>query len=257
MPRQVRSTIFLRNFMDKLGEGLLWYIAFLFSTTLHEASHAFAAYKFGDKTAYEGGQLTLDPIPHMRREPMGTIVVPIISFLIGGWMIGWASVPYDPFWAYNHPRSSAKMSAAGPAANLILALLAALAIRAGMLAGVFFPPETIDFTHVIDATTGGIFATLAAFINILFSLNLLLSSLTCFPFLRWMGAGSFRSFSPKSARSGTWNWSTIRCFHSSELFLRGTSSIMFTAPCTWCSSICSSIRMPLTSSQFFVVIRGN
>jgi len=52
-----------------------------------------------------------------------------LSFLIGGWMIGWASVPYDPHWAYSHLRSSAKMSAAGPpAANLLLAILAALAI---------------------------------------------------------------------------------------------------------------------------------
>jgi len=175
--------------MAKLADGLLWYIAFLFSTTLHEASHALAAYKLGDKTAYEGGQVTLDPIPHMRREPMGTIFVPIISFLIGGWMIGWASVPYDPRWAYDHPRSSAKMSAAGPAANLLLALLAALAIRAGMAANVFVPPETIDFTHVIDAPEGGLFTTLAAFINILFSLNLLLCIFNLLPIPPLDGSG--------------------------------------------------------------------
>jgi len=177
------------SIMEKLAEGLLWYIAFLFSTTLHEASHALAAYKLGDKTAYEGGQLTLDPIPHMRRQPMGTIVVPIISFLIGGWMIGWASVPYDPHWAYNHPRSSAKMSAAGPAANLLLAILAALAIRAGMVAGVFSPPDTIDFSHVIDSTSGGVFATMAAFINILFSLNLLLFIFNLLPIPPMDGSG--------------------------------------------------------------------
>src|SRR5712671_822217 len=175
--------------MDKLAEGFLWYIAFLFSTTLHEASHALAAYKLGDRTAYEGGQLTLDPIPHMRREPLGTIVVPIISFLIGGWMIGWASVPYDPHWAYNHPNSSAKMSAAGPAANLLLAILAALAIRAGLIAGVFFPPDTIDYTHVIEATQAGIFATLASFINVVFSLNLLLFIFNLLPIPPLDGSG--------------------------------------------------------------------
>ena len=130
-------------------------MAFLFSTTLHEAAHAFAAYRLGDRTAYEGGQVTLDPIPHMRREPLGTIIVPIISFLAGGWMIGWASAPYDPQWAYENPRSSAKMAAAGPLANLLLAFLAAMAIRIGMYAGVFLPPQTIDYTHVIDATEGG------------------------------------------------------------------------------------------------------
>jgi hypothetical protein len=129
------------DLVDKLADGLLWYMAFLFSTTLHEASHAFAAFRLGDRTAYEGGQLTLDPIPHILREPFGTVVVPIISFLLGGWMIGWASVPYDPQWAYDNPRSSAKMSAAGPAANLLLALLAALAIRLGIMGGLFSPPD--------------------------------------------------------------------------------------------------------------------
>jgi len=175
--------------LEKLAEGLLWYIAFLFSTTLHEASHALAAYKLGDRTAYEGGQVTLDPLPHVKREPFGTIVVPILSFLIGGWMIGWASTPYDPHWAYSHPRSSAKMSAAGPAANLLLAFLAAMAIRIGMLTGVFFPPDTIDFAHVIDATQAGTMATLAAFINIFFSLNLLLFIFNLLPLPPLDGSG--------------------------------------------------------------------
>ena len=93
--------------MEKLAEGLLWYVAFLFSTTLHEASHAFAAFRLGDRTAYEGGQVTLDPIPHMRREPIGTIVVPLLSFLLGGWMIGWASTPYNRNWAEQAPKRAA------------------------------------------------------------------------------------------------------------------------------------------------------
>ena len=180
--------------MEKLAEGLLWYIAFLFSTTLHEASHALAAYKLGDRTAYEGGQLTLDPIPHMRRSPIGTIVVPIVSFLIGGWMVGWASVPYDPHWAYDHPTSSAKMSAAGPAANLLLAILAALAIRIGMIAGVFSPPDTIDYTRVIEATQAGIFTTLATFINVFFSLNLLLFIFNLLPIPPLDGSGMIPLF---------------------------------------------------------------
>jgi len=174
---------------EKLSVGLLWYVAFLFSTTLHEAAHAFVAYRLGDKTAYEGGQVTLDPIPHMRREPIGTIVVPIISFLIGGWMIGWASTPYDPRWAYNHPHSSAKMSAAGPASNLALAILAALAIRLGLSMGVFYPPSSIDYSHVIEATGGGVMGTVAAFINILFSLNLLLFIFNLLPLPPLDGSG--------------------------------------------------------------------
>ena len=175
--------------MDKFAERLLWYVAFLFSTTLHEASHAFAAFRLGDRTAYEGGQLTLDPIPHMKREPLGTVVVPIISFLLGGWMIGWASVPYDPQWAYEHPRSSAKMSAAGPAANLLLALLAALAIRVGMIFGFWIPPETINYAHVIEPSGSGALSILASFINVFFSLNLLLFIFNLLPVPPLDGSG--------------------------------------------------------------------
>ena len=66
-------------------------VAFLFSVTAHEASHAVAALRGGDPTAYLGGQVTLNPIPHVKRSPFGTVVVPFISFLFsGGWMIGWS-----------------------------------------------------------------------------------------------------------------------------------------------------------------------
>ncbi len=175
--------------MDRLAEGVLWYFAFVFSTTLHEAAHAFAAFKLGDRTAYEGGQLTLDPVPHMRREPVGMIVVPILSFLMGGWMIGWASVPYNPRWAFERPQASAKMSAAGPAANLLLVLAAAAAIRLGILAGVFYPLETIDTTRVIGATGGGLFAALAACLNVFLSLNLLLFLFNLLPLPPLDGSG--------------------------------------------------------------------
>ena len=63
--------------MEKLSQGILWYLVFLFSTTLHEAAHAFSALKLGDDTAEQGGQVTLNPVPHLRREPVGTIVIPI------------------------------------------------------------------------------------------------------------------------------------------------------------------------------------
>ena len=62
---------------EMLVLGVTWYVAFLFSLTLHEAAHALAAYKLGDPTAYHGGQVTLNPLPHMQREPFGTILVPL------------------------------------------------------------------------------------------------------------------------------------------------------------------------------------
>jgi Zn-dependent protease len=162
-------------------EGLLWYLAFLFSTTCHEASHAFAAYFLGDTTAYEGGQATLNPLPHIRREPVGTVLVPIISYLSGGWMIGWASAPYNFLWSIEHPRRMGMMSLAGPAANFIILLSAAVLIRLGMSLGVFVQPDTISFEHAVAATTPGFYTPVAMFLSILFSLNLVLGCFNLLP----------------------------------------------------------------------------
>ncbi len=157
--------------------GITWFIVFLFSTTLHEAGHAVAALKLGDPTAYHGGQVSLSPFPHMRREPFGMVLVPILSFVLsrGGWMMGWASAPYDPLWAHRHPRRAAIMALAGPAANLILVLLSGLAVRAGIAAGVFQVPAYVTFTAVTQATqAGGLAAASVLPLSILFTLNLVL-----------------------------------------------------------------------------------
>ncbi len=135
--------------------GFVWFLAFLFSTTVHEAMHALVAWKGGDPTAYHGGQVSLSPIPHIKREPIGMLVVPLLTSLTQGWAMGWASAPYDPLWAERHPQRAALMAAAGPAGNFMIALAAFGALRAGLLAGVFVAPERAAFhTLVADATTG-------------------------------------------------------------------------------------------------------
>jgi Zn-dependent protease len=160
--------------------GAIWYIVFLFSTTCHEAAHALVAKLGGDPTAAHGGQVSLNPIPHIKRSPIGTVVVPIISYLTAGWMIGWASAPYDPEWQQRYPRRSALMALAGPAANFSLMIVAAIGIRIGMLAGVFREPVSANFTHVTQAITPGAeFA--ATLLSILFVLNLLLAAFNLIP----------------------------------------------------------------------------
>ena len=76
-----------------------WLLVFIFSLTAHEAAHAWAAKRLGDLTAYQGGQVTLDPIPHIRREPLGMLIIPIASYFSSGWMFGWASAPFNFAWA--------------------------------------------------------------------------------------------------------------------------------------------------------------
>lgn len=113
--------------------AFIWYVAFLFSTTCHEASHALAAKLQGDETAARGGQVTLNPLPHIRREPLGMVLFPIASVIISGGtsLFGWASAPFDPDWERRYPRRSAIMAMAGPAANFTLMFLALIGIQLG------------------------------------------------------------------------------------------------------------------------------
>jgi Zn-dependent protease len=176
--------------MDSFGVAVAWYAVLLFSLTFHEAAHAWAAQRGGDDTAYLGGQVSLDPRPHIRREPFGMVLFPILSFSLSHTMLGWASTPYDPLWAQTHPRRAAAMSAAGPAANALLVLAAALAIRAGIAAGVFHAPESIDFEHLVAANSDGVAASAALLLSILFTLNLLLLVFNLIPFPPLDGANA-------------------------------------------------------------------
>lgn len=155
---------------ELLALGFIWYVAFLFSTTCHEAAHALAAKIGGDDTAFTGGQVSLNPIPHIQREPWGMVVIPILSLVINGSLIGWASAPYNPEWERRHPRRAAWMALAGPATNYTLMLIAAVALRLGWSQG---------WLHE-DAVTGKpdfASSVLVAF----FSLNLLLGTFNLLP----------------------------------------------------------------------------
>jgi Zn-dependent protease len=163
-----------------LGDAAAWYIAFVLSTTAHEAAHALAAYLGGDPTAYEGGQVSLNPVPHMQREPIGMVVVPLLSALWSGWSFGWASTPYDPLWEQRHPKRAAWMAAAGPAANLTIAALCLVALRIGIGMGTFEAPELVSYSFLVTAATP--FAeNLGRFLGILLVLNSILCVFNLMP----------------------------------------------------------------------------
>ena len=162
------------GYESKIVLGMLWYVVFLMAITFHEGAHALAAKWGGDPTAFQAGQVTLSPLPHMQREPIGTMLVPLVSFYLQGWMIGWASAPYDPLWQQRHPRRAAWMALAGPAANAGLMIIAGILIRLGLWLEYFEIPERAYFTQVTASTDPGLGSALAAFLSILFMLNLLL-----------------------------------------------------------------------------------
>lgn len=112
--------------MDITTQIILVYVVLLASLVVHEASHALVALWGGDKTAYLGGQVSLNPMPHIRREPFGTVILPLLMLFMtnGNMCFGYASTPIDPIWAYRNPKKAAVMSVAGPVSNFLLAALA-------------------------------------------------------------------------------------------------------------------------------------
>ncbi len=102
----------------------------IFAITLHEAAHGYAARHFGDLTAWQMGRISLNPLRHV--DPVGTILVPALILLIsgGGLLFGWAKPVPVNFGNLRHPKQDMLwVAAAGPAANLVMALAWALVLK--------------------------------------------------------------------------------------------------------------------------------
>jgi Zn-dependent protease len=183
---------------NTIATGFLWFVAFLFSTTVHEAMHALAALRGGDPTAYHGGQVSLSPIPHIRREPIGMLVVPLLTALTQGWAIGWASTPYDTRWAVTYPKRAALLAAAGPAGNLMIAIVALVLIKIGLMTGWFVAPESVNFEHLV-AGAGNSRSFVGEILSIFLTLNVLLCAFNLIPLPPLDGASVIGLFIPESA----------------------------------------------------------
>jgi Zn-dependent protease len=176
-----------------VATGLATYVVFVGSTTLHEAAHATVALLGGDRTAYAGGQVSLNPVPHMRREPFGMVVLPLLGAVVTGFPIGYASTPYSPGWAYAFPRRAALMSLAGPAANFTLMLLGLLALGAGVALGVFGPPREFGFAQLVSGSNG-FWHAMSVFLSVTVTLNMLLGVFNLIPVPPLDGSGAVGLF---------------------------------------------------------------
>lgn len=124
------------------------------SVVIHEVSHGYAALALGDPTAKYQGRLTLNPISHL--DPVGSILVPLLGYFAGGFIIGWAKpVPFNPYNLKNQKWGEALVAIAGPLSNFSLAIIFGLAIRffgGTMMNSAFL--SLAGFVVVINITLG-------------------------------------------------------------------------------------------------------
>lgn len=118
----------------------------LFSASVHEVSHGWFAYRYGDPTAHSLGRLSLNPIRHI--DPMMSIIVPIIFYVSTSFIFGGAKpVPVQPMYLRNPRKNMLVISAAGPASNAIIALIATVIFHIfAFLAHIPFIPDLITST---------------------------------------------------------------------------------------------------------------
>ncbi|MDE2367070.1 MAG: site-2 protease family protein [Betaproteobacteria bacterium] len=118
--------------MDNIVQTIAIYaLPVIFAITLHEAAHGYVAKHFGDLTAYSQGRVSLNPVKHI--DPIGTILLPLVTLMLGGILFGWAKPVPVNFSALRRPKQDMLWVAlAGPGANLFMALLWGFVIRLGL-----------------------------------------------------------------------------------------------------------------------------
>ena len=115
-----------------LQKIVVWVIPVVFAITLHEVAHGWMALQLGDPTAKMLGRLSVNPVKHI--DPIGTLVVPGILIMLGGFLFGWAK-PVPITWENlrKPKRDVALVAVAGPLSNLLMALFWMLVIRASLM----------------------------------------------------------------------------------------------------------------------------
>ena len=121
-------------------------VVLVMSVIAHEVAHGYAAERLGDPTARLAGRLTLNPVSHF--DMMGSFIVPIASYFLGGFVFGWAKpVPYNPYNMRSQKWGGAIVAVAGPLTNIGLALIFGLLVRFSPVLGL--PTEILPIVQTI------------------------------------------------------------------------------------------------------------
>ena len=138
----------------------------LFSVIVHEIAHGWVALKCGDPTARDAGRLTLNPIPHI--DPIGSIVFPVIARIVGFIPLAWAKpVPVNPYLLRGGEKDHVKVSFAGPASNILLAMAA------------FVLSLIVSFIARVTASSA--IWSLIGLLNVVVFINLILANFNLLP----------------------------------------------------------------------------
>ncbi|WP_455209797.1 site-2 protease family protein [Kaarinaea lacus] len=148
------------NIIQKIA---VFALPILFAITVHEVAHGWVAKKLGDPTAMMLGRLTLNPLKHI--DPVGTVILPLLTLWLGGFIFGWAK-PVPVTWEnLRHPkRDMALVAIAGPTANLVMILLWAILLKISIL----LSPSNYWLAQplILMSGAGVIFNTLLMILNL-------------------------------------------------------------------------------------------
>ena len=182
--------------MPPLREAVIFFGCLVVAVILHEVSHGVVAYWLGDDTAKRAGRLTLNPVPHI--DPFGSILLPLMGALSGLPVFGYAKpVPVNPAQLRHPRRDMVWVSLAGPATNLLLMAVAALAARAIYSGGGVLP-------GAIDQSTSDV---LLEIVFIFALVNLLLGLFNLLPIPPLDGSALLERLLPESWLEG---WYRVR-----------------------------------------------
>jgi Zn-dependent protease len=183
------------DLINLVSHLVIYMVVLLLAISAHEAGHAWMSYKFGDDTAYMLGRVTLNPVKHT--DPIGTLLIPILSFVLGSVggalgsipLIGWGiPTPVNPRKWSTYKMANVMVSIAGIGANLIIAVIGFFIFKALLETGSI---------NALNAGTG-LIKPLVIFLQYLIMLNVSLAVFNLLPFPPLDGSKVLSTFLPES-----------------------------------------------------------
>jgi len=179
--------------LDSILNIALQLIAIFMAIVLHEVAHGYMALRLGDPTARSLGRLTLNPLAHV--DPIGTILVPLVSVLLSGMAFGWAKpVPINPRYFRNPFRGMLFVALAGPGTNIAIALCATVIGR------LFLTMVPGTFNIVSPSFGGNLVIAFFTFLAYLVIFNLFFAVLNMIPIPPLDGSRVLTYFLPTEGR---------------------------------------------------------